>query len=215
MKLIVSDYCPFSMRCILVLLEKSISFDLETVDLTRKHEFLDKLSPYARVPVLVHAGRMIYESSIINEYIEETFPAPAMLPDTAHERAEARFWIDFCNTRFMPAYFNLLKSDPGDSRNRLRSQLGECLDVIDKDGLMQQGGRRPYWLGDTPGLVDFAFWPFFERFTDVEVYRGVEIPAELARLNSWLEEMKTRPSVHKLTRSRAHYIDYFHPYYAD
>lgn len=215
MKLIVSDYCPFSMRCILVLLEKNIRTDTETVDLTRKQEFLNKLSPYARVPVLVHSGRMIYESSIINEYIEETFPAPAMLPGTAHERAVARFWVDFCNTRFMPAYFNLLKSKPGQSRSRLRDELGDSLDVIDRDGLSQQGDQHPYWLGDTPGLVDFAFWPFFERFTDVEVFRGVEIPARLARLHSWLEEMKTRPSVRQFTRTRKHYIDYFRPYYSD
>ena len=215
MKLIVSDHCPFSMRCILVLMEKNINFDLEVVDLTRKDEFLHKLSPYARVPVLVHSGRSIYESSVINEYLEDINPEPALLPESAYARANARFWIDYCNTRFMPAYFNLLKSGPGQARDRLRAELLESLGVIEQAGLSQQGCQDPYWLGETPGLVDFTFWPFFERFADVEVYRDVEIPANLKHLNAWLGQMRTRSSVRKLSKTREHYIDYFRPYYAD
>lgn len=214
MQLIATDYCPFCLRCILALMQKGIEFQIVTVDLTKKAEFREQLSPYERVPVLNHDGKSIYESSVISEYLEDICPEPALLPTDPWSRAKARFWIDFCNTRFMPAYFNLLKSSAGASRDTLRRELLDHLVFIENAGL-SQGQDQSYWMGDEVNLVDLSFYPFFERFADVEEYRGVEIPSHLAQLHRWLGNMRDLPSVQSITRPRAHYVEYFRQFYAD
>ncbi|WP_291735755.1 glutathione S-transferase family protein [Leisingera sp. F5] len=215
MKLIAAEYCPFSLRCVLALREKRKRFELVTVDMAEKTQFGELLSPYGRVPVLEHKERPIYESSVINEYLEEVFPEPALLPEDPYDRAVARFWIDFCNTRFMPAYFNLLKSTPGKKRDALRAELLEHLTFIEDQGLSPRPADQPFWLSNGIGLVDFAFYPFFERFADVEVFRNVKVPDQLTQLRKWLKTMRCLPSVQSISRSRAHYIEYFRKFYAD
>lgn len=215
MKLVVSETCPFCHRCSLVLLEKGAPCDIERVDLTRKQEFRELLSPYAYVPVLWHEGRPIYESSIINEYLEETFPTPPLLPREPHRKAMARFWIDFCDTRFMPAYFNLLKERNPALRGPLRAKLLDHLRFIETTGLADVSTAGPYWMGREATLVDLAFYPFFERFASVEAYRGVTVPADHDRLHGWLAAMGARAAVRKLARPRDFYVDHFRPYYAD
>jgi glutathione S-transferase len=215
LKLVAAEYCPFSLRCLLALKEKCLEFDLVYVDLSDKAAISQPLSPYGRVPLLQHGDAFICESSIINEYLEEICPAPALLPKEPLLRATARFWIDFSNTRFMPAYFNLLKSAPGAQRDRLREELLGHLAFIDEKGLGAPDRDGPYWTGETLGLVDLAFYPFFERFADVEVYRGVVIPPSLKRLQDWLVALRAHPTVKALAKPRAHYVDYFRKFYAD
>ena len=164
MKLIVTDYCPFCLRCILALKQKGIKFEISKVDLTKKAEFAEQLSPYGRVPVLKHDSRTVFESSVISEYLDDVHPEPALLPKDPYSRAMARFWIDFSNTRFMPAYFNLLKTSPGNKRDTLRRELLDHLAFMDEFGLAQTRSGQPFWMGKDVSLVDFAFYPFFERF---------------------------------------------------
>ncbi len=192
-----------------------MEFELSMVDLTKKTRFPEKLSPYGRVPVLKHGSKSIYESSVICEYVEDICREPALLPTEPWMRANARFWIDFCNTRFMPAYFNLLKSPPGTNRDRRRDDLLGHLAFMDKVGLSEQGQGQPYWMGKDVSLVDFAFYPFFERFADVEMYRGVRISTSLDRLHDWLETMRVHHVVRTITRPKSHYIEYFREFYAD
>ena len=215
MKLIAAENCPFCMRCMIALAEKTIPFDIETIDLEQKGRVPKLLSPYGRVPVLFDCDTAIYESSVINEYLEDTHPEPPLLPADPKARATARFWINFADTRFMPAYFNLLKAKPGEDREYWRGKLLDHLRFMDESGPATIDRASPYWMGNEFGLVDIAIYPFFERFAAVEVYRNVEIPEGLTWLNDWIETMRARPSVSALSRPRAYYVDYFGLYYAD
>jgi glutathione S-transferase len=214
LKLVVADNCPFCHRCVLVLVEKGIPFTGVAVDLTRKVEVKHLLSPYGRVPVLWHDDHPVFESSVICEYLDEVFPTPPLLPETAERRAAARFWIDFCNTRFMPAYFNLLKERNPALRASLRDKLMDHLEFMNGIGLSAHGDAGRYWMGDEVSLVDYAFYPFFERFASVEVYRGITVPDGHGRLYAWLDAMRERGPVRSLARPRTHYVEYF-KYYAD
>ncbi|MEX2298348.1 MAG: glutathione S-transferase family protein [Dongiaceae bacterium] len=215
MDLVVATNCPFCHRCSLALLEKGAAFETVTIDLSEKERFKDLLSPYVRVPVLWSDGRAIWESSIINEYLEEILPAPPLMPDGAERRAEARFWIDFCNTRFMPAYFNLLKERNPAMRGPLKAALMDHLQFIETVGLAHLSQTNRYWMGEDVSLVDLAFYPFFERFVSVEIYRDVAIPDDHQRLHGWLGAMRERHSVRKLAQPREYYIEYFRKPYAD
>ncbi len=215
MILVATEYCPFCMRCILALEEKGIKYELSLVNLAKKAEFPELLSPYERVPVLKHDGKSIWESSVICEYLEDICPNPSLLPTDPWKRANARFWIDFCNTRFMPTYFNLLKSSKGSKREILRNDLLDHLGFMNTAGLSKWDHSSPYWMGKQVSLADFAFYPFFERFADVEEYRGIEISSELKNLQNWIETMRNHPAIGLVSRPRSHYVEYFRNYYAD
>jgi len=215
LELVVFDNCPFCHRCTLVLLEKGAAFTSVRIERSKKEETRPLLSPYVRVPVLWHDGRAVYESSIINEYLEEVFPTPALLPQDAVQKALARFWIDFCNTRFMPGYFNLLKERNRELRAPLQNALAGHLRFIETVALANLSKAEPYWMGRDITLVDSAFYPFFERFVAVEVYRDVAIGADLERIQAWLTTMQAREAVKTLARPRDFYVEYFGKIYAD
>jgi glutathione S-transferase len=215
MELVVFENCPFCHRCLLVLAQKRAAFTLVPIERSAKKASAHLLSPYARVPVLWHDGRAVYESSVINEYLEEVLPTPALLPADAAQRAMARFWIDFCNARFMPGYFNLLKERNRDARGSLQSDLIRHLRFIETAALANVTAAEPYWMGRDVTLVDYAFYPFFERFVSVETYRGITVPPELARLRVWLSAMARREEVKQLATPRDDYVEYFGKIYAD
>ena len=81
--------CPFAHRSRLVLLEKGIDFELVEIDLQNKPANFTEISPYSKVPVIKHGNERVWESAIINEYLDETFPEPSLLPKDAISRAQA------------------------------------------------------------------------------------------------------------------------------
>lgn len=95
-----------SMKVLLCMKEKNIEFVSHYVNLLRfeQHspEFV-KINANGQVPVLVHDGVIITESSVINEYLDEVFPKVPLKPDNAVERARMRIWTKFVDEYFMPA----------------------------------------------------------------------------------------------------------------
>ena len=85
--------CPFSQRCRIVLFEKGMDFQIMDVDIFNKPEDLAVMNPYNRVPVLVERDLILYESNIINEYIDERFPHPQLMPADPVMRARARLFL--------------------------------------------------------------------------------------------------------------------------
>ena len=65
-------------------------------------EFL-RINPLGQVPVLIHDGRVLTESTVINEYLEDCFPQPALAPVDPLERARMRIWGKFVDEYFCPA----------------------------------------------------------------------------------------------------------------
>ncbi|NCY26673.1 MAG: hypothetical protein EBX37_18140, partial [Alphaproteobacteria bacterium] len=86
--------CSFKVR--MVLAEKGLAWESRHVDLfafaNLSAGFL-ALNPAGVVPVLRHAGLVLPESSVINEYLDEVFPSPSLVPQAAGERAAMRVWV--------------------------------------------------------------------------------------------------------------------------
>src|SRR5208282_1566436 len=85
--------CPFSQRCRFVLFEKGMDFEIKDVDLFNKPEDINVMNPYGQVPILVERDLILYESNIINEYIDERFPHPQLMPADPVMRARARLFL--------------------------------------------------------------------------------------------------------------------------
>ena len=85
-----------SQKARMCLAEKKIPWDSRHVDLFRFDNYSDwytKLNPKNVVPTLVHDGRIIIESNVILEYLEDVFPQVRLRPEDAYERAMMRLWI--------------------------------------------------------------------------------------------------------------------------
>ncbi len=208
---ISAEVCPFAQRTHLVLREKGLDYEHREVDLSNKPAWFEDVSPYSKVPVLKHGDVVVYESAIINEYIEETWPEPAFLPADPRGRALARIWIDFDNTRFVPAFYKVLLAREPERRSEIAEALIRHLVFMEDEGLAKLGAD-PYWLGTEVSLVDFAYYPHFERMCVLSHYRGIEIPERCERLKKWHAAMCERASVQATAHSEDYYIESYVKY---
>jgi len=152
------------------------------VDLKNKPQDLLELNPYAKVPVLVDGDGVVYESAIVNEYLEEKYPAIRLLPPDHLERAKARIWIDFFNTRIHPAAHDITHDK---NPERAKEQMSKHLKTLDQE----MAGKQ--YILDEFSLADVTFIPFYTRR---ERY-GVTIDDNLPNLKRWGEELIARPAV--------------------
>ena len=193
LELVTAEVCPFAQRSHMTLLEKNLEFQLREVDLENKPSWFETISPYSKVPVLCHGNIQVYESTIINEYLEESFPERRLLPDDPSKRANARIWIDFDNTKFVPVFYKLLLAQESSLQKILIAQMTERLVFLDQEGF-SSASKGPYWFGQKLSLVDLSLYPHFERFPVLTEYRGMNIPRSCRRLRAWLDVMRERSS---------------------
>jgi glutathione S-transferase len=182
-------------RVKIALAEKGLSWDGVFVRLANREqkrpEFL-KLNPYGKIPVLAEDGKVLFESCIINEYLDEKYPDPPLMPKDPYLRGRGRVLIDYALNYAHAPYWDLRGEmrKPGPERNEkvIEKKRGELRDLLQY--LEAELIERAYFLGDF-SLVDIAIVP---RLLRAETYGALPAPA-LPRLNAWLERMKARPSV--------------------
>lgn len=211
LKMYSSNSCPFAHRSRLMLYEKGVEFELIEIDLSNKPDWFVDVSPYTKVPALVHGDLKVWESAVVNEYIDEVFSVPAMIPKDPGRRALARIWVDYCNSRFVPAFGAALRETVESAKSDKCEKLIDILRYIENEGLKRLQAK-PYWMGESIGIVDIAFWPWFERFAALTYYRGVSLPDDCIRLNAWVTEMRERPAVKKAANSPEFFINAFSRY---
>ena len=198
LKLYSYEACPYAQRTQMALLEKQLDYELIEVDLYDRPSWWADLSPYGKVPLLKHGEGVVYESAIINEYLEDSFPDHPLLPANPLGRARARIWIAYCDDYFMPACHKLIEDrrDP-EQQIKNRGKLRETFLFMEAG--MRELSDGPYWMGEQFTLVDIQFAPFAERFACYEALWQAEWPAECSRLNAWFEHVRRRDS-HARTR---------------
>lgn len=189
---------PNCQRVKIVLGEKRLPYELISVDLKKgeqkKADFL-KLNPYGKVPVIIDGRTVLYESCIINEYLEEKYPDPPLMPKDPAKRAKVRILIDYG--------LNHLESPYQKVRTELMKEVKERnQDVVENakkelKNLLQRFEReieeQPYLAGDF-SLLDADLIP---RFLRLEGF-GVLPDPSLPRVGRWLQKVKERPSVRAL-----------------
>ena len=195
MKLYDFKSSPNCQRVKVVLAEKNLPYEIVPIDLraqAQKTPDYLKLNPYGKVPVLTDNDTVLYESCIINEYLEEKYPNPPLLPKDPGKKARARILIDYGMAHFDGAYQKLrmeLAKDPKEqSQQVIDNAKGDLKKLLQR--LENDIDDQPYLVGDF-SLVDADLIP---RFTRLEGF-GVLPDPSLPRLGKYLERMKARPSV--------------------
>jgi RNA polymerase-associated protein len=173
--------CPFSHRCRIVLFEKGMDFQIVDVDVHNKPEDLAVMNPYNEVPVLVERELVLYESNIINEYIDERFPHPQLMPADPIQRGRARLML-FNFERELFVHVRTLESGASNkkeqdkARTTIRDNLGQIAPIFTKQKFM---------LGDEFSMLDVAIAPLLWR---LEHY-GVEVSKPMAPLLKYAERL--------------------------
>lgn len=134
------------------------------------------------MPVLEDGAGVIYESAIINEYLDEKYPEISLMPKDNLLRARARIWIDYLNTRIHPAASDLAHERQPD---KARAKMAQYLTTLDRE----MAGRK-YLLGDY-SLADITFIPFYTRRERYHVVIDDQYP----NLKRWGEDLIARPQV--------------------
>ena len=186
---------PNCQRVKVALAEKNLPYETVNVDLRaqaqKTPDFL-KLNPYGKVPVLIDDGTVLYESCIINEYLDEKYPAPALLPADLSKRAKARILIDYGLAHLDGPYQKLrletMKNEKEQDKEVIAAAKSELKRLLQR--FETELGDQSYLVGDF-SLADAALIP---RFIRLEGF-GVLPDSSLPRLGKYLERMKERPSV--------------------
>ena len=197
-KIYSSARCPYAQRTRMLMIEKEIPFELTEVDLRNKPDWFLAVSPYGKVPVIVDDGQTIYESAIINEYLDEKYISIPMMPVEPVERAKARIWMDYCTNKYLTLSRKLLVDHGNEElQTENKKKMKESLIYIEKE-CFEKNANGPFWLGNNISLVDLHYAPFFERFGAFKELFGVEWPEECIKISDWWSAIQKRDS-YKMT----------------
>jgi glutathione S-transferase len=172
--------CPYCARVRIVLAEKDVPYETVVIDLADRPAWLYAKNPSGKVPVLEDDGWVLPESAVIDEYLDERYPDPPLLPADPGERAAARLLI-FRHDDFTSPYYALRRGEEGAAAG-----FDEALGALDA---MLAAMR--YLTGRSFGLADTAYVPWVIRARDM---LGVDLEPFTA-LSAWLDDLESRPSV--------------------
>jgi glutathione S-transferase len=204
-----ATFCPFAHRTRLTLAEKGLEPRLIEIDLWDKPHWFNALSPHGKVPLLKVGEDFLWESAVIDEYLEERFPRPALLPGDLLGRARARAWIRFADTRLYEHSRRLLYARRADEQNAAREAITADLQFMEDDGFARATAQGPYWLGARYSLVDITFLPWFERRVVLEKFRGFVWPESCQRLLNWYSHVAQLGGVRLQSRSVDFYLHHY------
>jgi stringent starvation protein A len=177
--------CPFSQRCRFVLFEKGMDFEIRDVDLFNKPEDISVMNPYGQVPILVERDLILYESNIINEYIDERFPHPQLMPADPVMRARTRLFL-FNFERELFVHVQILENSNNQklmdkARATIRDRLTQLSPIMLKN---------KYMLGEDFSMLDVALAPLLWRLD----HYGIDLPKTAAPLMKYAERLFSRPA---------------------
>jgi RNA polymerase-associated protein len=183
MKLYSNSTDPFSHRCRIVLFAKGMDFEVIDVDLTNQSEDLSILSPYSNAPVLVERDLVLTDANIINEYIDERFPHPQLMPPDPVMRARARLFLkDFESELFI----HMHDMDSSDQSKKIAARKIITETLIKLTPILS---KQPYLLHDEYSMLDVAIAPLLWRLDHYEI----KLPNQSSSILKYADKLFKRP----------------------
>ncbi|MCG5515094.1 MULTISPECIES: glutathione S-transferase N-terminal domain-containing protein [Ectothiorhodospira] len=164
MTLFSAPACPRCHAVRIVLAEKDITVDITHIDTESRPEDLSHLNPYNSVPTLVDRDLVLYGTQVIQEYLDERFPHPPLMPVDPVSRATARLALYRIEQDWYRGVENLEAASDKASANRARKILLESL--VSSSEIF---AIKPYFLSDEFSLVDAAVAPVLWRLPSLGI----------------------------------------------
>lgn len=186
-ELITFKFCPFGQRCLIALREKGADFETKFIDLNKPPAWFDAVSPLGKVPVLRVDGKSLFDSTVINEFLDDVL-APPLQPADPFDRAWQGSWTAFAAELLqaqLAAYSAESESAHRDKLEEMNRLIALLADAVDP---------APFFGGEEFALVDAAYAPFFLR---VQRLHGAfpSLGVLPAKLRPWSDALLTRTSV--------------------
>ncbi|MBK8182696.1 MAG: glutathione S-transferase family protein [Candidatus Competibacteraceae bacterium] len=181
--------CPYVQRSVITLKEKQVPFTITYIDLQNPPDWFLAISPMGKVPVLRMAqDQVLFESAVINEYLDETNPPP-LHPQDPWRRAHNRAWIEFGSNLIGRQYRMLVAADEGAFVQERDSLLADLRYVE------QQLGEGPFFNGAAFSLADTAYAPLLSRLDLIERRYPQGLLAATPKIAAWSEALLAKLAV--------------------
>ncbi|CAH9099127.1 unnamed protein product [Cuscuta epithymum] len=194
-EVILLDFWPsmYGMRVRIALAEKEIKYEYREEDLKNKSDLLLKMNPvHKKIPVLIHNGKPVCESTIVVEYIDEVWKDKApLLPSDSYQKSQAKFWADYVDKKVHDPGMKAWTSK-GEEQEAAKKEFIEVLKVLEGEL-----GEKPYFGGEKFGFVDVSLIGFYSWFYVYETFGHFSIEAECPKLIGWAKRCMERESVSK------------------
>ncbi len=190
-KLYSAKGCPFARRTRVVLHEKGIDFETREVDFRNKSDEFLEASPTGKVPVVVVDGDSLYESNIVNQYLDEVHEEPRLMPGDPKARAYARIWMARADDDFYPQVF---VSSMGRTRGFPEERISEAQEKLKATlSRLEEGLKGREYLTDSFSLADIAHAGNFVRLHELEENGTVSL-TDYPNVTSWMDRIEARES---------------------
>jgi len=182
---------PFVLRVRLALSLKGVSYEYVEEDLKSKSDLLLRSNPvHAKVPVLIHNGEPVCESSVILQYIDEAFAGvgPSLLPADPHDRAVARFWASYIDDKLLKASSQASNGKTEEEKAEGKKQAAAAVETL--EGALKECSKgKPFFGGDSAGLVDLMLGGLLPWVHVGDAMKGVKTfdPATTPLLAAWAD----------------------------
>jgi glutathione S-transferase/RNA polymerase-associated protein len=185
---------PYAQKVKIALLEKGVEFEARMPNFFGGDDVFAAASPRLEVPALLDGDTTVFDSTVILEYIEDRWPKPPLLPASPADRARVRMLEELCDTYYEAINWagfeiRVFRRATGELAERLLARAGRQIAGANAY-LERQLAARPWFNGDAFGWGDLAAAPAVQAAA-----LGGNPPAAGTRLASWLERVRTRPSV--------------------
>ena len=182
-KLVSFKVCPFVQRVAITLQYKGIDYDIEYIDLGSPPEWFLAISPLKKVPLLIVDSTVIFESAVINEYIDEAYQ-PMLHPEDLLLKAINRSWIEFSSNISLYTFELTIKEKKNDFENILEELL-KGFDLVE-DYL----SAKPFFNGEQFSLVDSSYAPIFQRLEFLaQIYKPIISSKRHPKLVKWKDSL--------------------------
>ena len=180
--------CPFVQRAVITLKHKHIDFDITYIDLADPPDWFLEISPLEKVPVLKVDDEILFESAVINEYLDE-ITGGELQPKDPLARAKNRAWIEFASNMLGNLYMMKMSKD-AEHYEKYRGRLVGQLERVEK-----RLGEGPWFNGSEFSLADTAFAPLFRQDSVADGKLSVIDPETMPRVKAWAERLLALPEV--------------------
>ncbi|XP_020687757.2 probable glutathione S-transferase parC [Dendrobium catenatum] len=184
----------FGLRVQIALEEKGVAYTYREEDIFEKSKLLLESNPvYKKVPVLIHGDKVVRESLIILEYIDQVWDkhGPSLLPADPHRRAQTRFWADFISKKIYDSG-RRIRHSKGIEKEEAKEEFMRHLKILEGEL-----GEKLYFNGDSFGFLDIALITFSCWIHTYETFGGFSVKKECPKLMTWVRRCMERESVAK------------------
>ncbi|EFO17107.1 glutathione S-transferase domain-containing protein [Loa loa] len=192
-------FCPYCDRVIIAAYKKGLQFEVLNINLQNKPGWFLSKHPEGTVPVLEHDGKLVSDSRVIIEYLDDAFPETSILPKEPYLRAKQRYYAikleSVCNTIHKVSYLTKLSGNI----TILAIELAKAEELL----------QSPFYSDTAVGLPDIMLYPFIQRLHVIrqfvkDNFLDDYFPNNFPKLVKWFVKMRTMPEIQIVRESERH-----------